>query len=143
MKSNTRNKILLVGILSVLLIPYVVLATYGWVYIGNVCSQPSNTMICPTSKCEIELWWSGLNIINWEITSGESVTMNFCSLGFDLKVYKWGVLTCDAKYLDNYRCYGNYVQQQYQSSSCLITWKSIQYCYYGCNLDTSTCKSRI
>lgn len=39
---------------------------------------------------------------------------------------------CDQMTIGTFRCYGNYMQRQYQYSDCSTIWKDVEYCPYGC-----------
>lgn len=46
--------------------------------------------------------------------------------------------TCDEGYLDNNRCYGDWIQKEYSNPDCTSSWRDYQNCTYGC--ENSTCK---
>ena len=59
----------------------------------------------------------------------------FCEYGCENGTCK---SPCAAKFLDEYRCEGNWVQRAYQHPDCSISWKYYEYCTYGCL--NGTCK---
>lgn len=61
--------------------------------------------------------------------------VQYCSYGCSYNQcnsasYNYG---CYAQYLNNYQCWGNQVQQQYQYSDCSTAWQTIQTCPNGCS----------
>lgn len=40
---------------------------------------------------------------------------------------------CDSKWLDSYKCSGNWVQRLYRESDCDTVWRSWKHCTYGCS----------
>jgi hypothetical protein len=48
---------------------------------------------------------------------------------FEIKPQK----KCTLMYLDNYRCFGNYLDRQLQKTDCTLTWSEVDYCPYGCS----------
>ena len=49
--------------------------------------------------------------------------------------------TCTPKWLDEYRCEGDYLQRNYQYGDCSKEWKPYEYCDYGCeNAPTPHCE---
>ena len=49
---------------------------------------------------------------------------------------------CEPKYLDEYQCNDNQIQQKYQNPDCSITWENKEYCENGCNSDSNTCNKK-
>ncbi|MEM5836673.1 MAG: hypothetical protein QW058_02910 [Candidatus Aenigmatarchaeota archaeon] len=54
-----------------------------------------------------------------------------CEAGYCVKTTT--TLPCPQTYLDEFRCYGNWVQRKYLYSDCSTTWVNWEYCSYGCS----------
>jgi len=44
-------------------------------------------------------------------------------------------IVCNETWLENYTCVGDWLDRQWQRSSCYIVWENWKYCQYGCDVD--------
>lgn len=56
-----------------------------------------------------------------------------CQAGYCIKVTTTTLPTCSPRYLDEFKCYGNWVQRKYLFSDCSTAWVNWEYCIYGCS----------
>ncbi|MEM5829859.1 MAG: PEGA domain-containing protein [Candidatus Aenigmatarchaeota archaeon] len=62
-----------------------------------------------------------------------------CQAGYCMKIST--PPTCEARYLNEFKCFGNWVQRKYIYSDCSISWRNWEYCSYGCS--DGTCLPRL
>lgn len=91
----------------------------------NLYGDSSTTVVCNR-----EAKYSGEFRIKVDY-SGCNIDPTIYSNVFTVNPYK----RCPLTYLDSFRCFGNYLDQQLQLPDCSTKWDEIKYCEYGCDAD--------
>ena len=90
----------------------------------TTCILASTAMAAPTGNVYVDGLIAQIQSLINTLTA--YISSNNLPYTITLKV------TCQAGYLNNYQCNRNYLQQQYQTSSCATNWVNKQYCQFGC-----------
>ncbi|MCK4714983.1 MAG: hypothetical protein KAT35_05370, partial [Candidatus Aenigmarchaeota archaeon] len=51
----------------------------------------------------------------------------------DIEIIYVGGHECSGRYIESYRCSGNWVQKLYRNTDCNVEWRDWQYCSLGCS----------